>query len=212
MLRVTEIFHSIQGESSWLGLPCVFIRLTGCNLRCSYCDTAYAWTGGSDWTVGGITERAGSFGCRLVEITGGEPLMQEETPALARALLDAGHAVLIETNGSRDIGMLPRGAVRIMDVKCPASGESAKTDWENLRRLGPEDEVKFVISDAADYLWTKDVIRANDLERGTRLLLSPAHGRMDAALLAEWILGDGLNVRLQLPLHKILWPEARDGR
>jgi 7-carboxy-7-deazaguanine synthase len=212
MLRVTEIFHSIQGESSRLGLPFVFIRLTGCNLRCSYCDTAYAWTGGSGWPVSRITERAKSFGCRFVEITGGEPLVQAETPALARALLDAGLTVLVETNGSLDIDLLPSGTVRIMDIKCPASGESAKMDWENLRRLGPEDEVKFVISDAADYLWAKDVIRANDLERRTRLLLSPAHGRMDAALLAEWMLGDRLNVRLQLPLHKILWPEAQDGR
>jgi 7-carboxy-7-deazaguanine synthase len=212
MLRVTEIFHSIQGESSRVGIPCVFIRLTGCNLRCSYCDTAYAWTGGSDRTLERIVERVESFGCLLVEITGGEPLAQEETPGLARRLLEAGYTVLVETNGTFDIGRLPAGVVRIMDVKCPGSGESAKTIWKNLERLGPEDEVKFVISDAADYLWAKDVIRSNGLEPKTRVLLSPASGRMDPALLAEWMLGDRLNVRLQLPLHKILWPEADRGR
>lgn len=212
MLRVTEIFHSIQGESSRVGLPCVFIRLTGCNLRCSYCDTAYAWTGGSDWTLERIVEKARSFRCPLVEITGGEPLTQEETPGLAGRLLDTGHAVLVETNGTLDIGRLPAAAVRIMDVKCPSSGESAKTDWRNLDRLGPEDEVKFVISDSADYVWAKEVMRGNGLESRVRVLLSPAQGRMDRALLAEWVLGDRLNVRLQVPLHKIIWPEADRGR
>jgi 7-carboxy-7-deazaguanine synthase len=212
MLHVTEIFHSIQGESSRVGIPCVFIRLTGCNLRCSYCDTAYAWTGGSDWAIERIVERVESFGCRLVEITGGEPLAQEETSGLARRLLDAGYTVLVETNGTFDIGRLPAGAIRIMDVKCPGSGESAKTDWRNLDRLGPEDEVKFVISDAADYLWAKDVIRDNGLEDRTRVLLSPAHGRLYRADVAEWILSDRLNVRLQVPIHKIIWPEADRGR
>jgi 7-carboxy-7-deazaguanine synthase len=212
MLRVTEIFHSIQGESSRVGIPCVFIRLTGCNLRCSYCDTAYAWTGGSDWTIERIVERVESFGCRLVEITGGEPLAQEETSGLARRLLDAGYTVLVETNGTLDIGRLPAGAIRIMDVKCPGSGESVKTSWENLERLGPEDEVKFVISDAADYLWAKDVISENGLADRTRVLLSPAHGRLDRADIAEWILSDRLNVRLQVPIHKIIWPEADRGR
>ncbi|MDM7926380.1 MAG: radical SAM protein [bacterium] len=212
MLRVTEIFHSIQGESSRVGLPCVFIRLTGCNLRCSYCDTAYAWTGGSDWTIERVVERTRSFGCRLVEITGGEPLAQGETPGLAGRLLDTGHEVLVETNGTLDIGRLPAAAVRIMDVKCPSSGESAKTDWLNLDRLRPGDEVKFVIGDSADYVWAKEVIRGKGLESRARVLLSPAHGRMDRALLAEWILGDRLNVRLQVPLHKIIWPEADRGR
>ncbi|MBN2201972.1 radical SAM protein [bacterium] len=212
MLRVTEIFHSIQGESSRVGLPCVFIRLTGCNLRCSYCDTAYAWTGGSDWTLERIVENAASFGCPLVEITGGEPLAQDETPGLARRLLDAGHTVLVETNGTYDISRLPAAAVKIMDVKCPGSGENAKNDLRNLDRLGPEDEVKFVISNTADYLWAKEVIRGNGLELRARVLLSPAHGRMDRALLAEWILGDRMNVRLQVPLHKIIWPEADRGR
>ncbi len=212
MLRVTEIFHSIQGESSRVGLPCVFIRLTGCNLRCSYCDTAYAWTGGSDWPLERIVERTQSFGCALVEITGGEPLAQEETPSLAGRLIDTGHTVLVETNGSLDISRLPAAAVKIMDVKCPGSGESAKTVWQNLDRLGPEDEVKFVISDSADYVWAKEVIRGKGLESRARVLLSPAHGRMDLALLAEWVLGDRLNVRLQVPFHKIIWPEADRGR
>jgi 7-carboxy-7-deazaguanine synthase len=212
MLRVTEIFHSIQGESSRVGIPCVFIRLTGCNLRCSYCDTAHAWTGGSDWPLERIVERVESFGCPLVEITGGEPLAQEETSGLARLLLDAGRTVLVETNGTFDIGLLPAGTIRIMDVKCPGSGESAAMVWANLNRLKPGDEVKFVISDAADYLWAKDVIRGNGLEALARVLLSPAHGRMDPALLAEWMLADGLNARLQVPLHKIIWPEAEHGR
>jgi 7-carboxy-7-deazaguanine synthase len=212
MLRVTEIFHSIQGESSRVGIPCVFIRLTGCNLRCSYCDTAHAWSGGSDWTLERIVERAESFGYPLIEITGGEPLAQDETPGRARRLLDAGHTVLVETNGTFDIGRLPAGTIRIMDVKCPGSGESAAMDWANLNRLGTEDEVKFVVSDAADYIWAKEVIRGNGLESRARVLLSPAHGRMDPALLAEWMLGDRLNVRLQVPLHKIIWPEADRGR
>jgi 7-carboxy-7-deazaguanine synthase len=212
MLRVTEIFYSIQGESSRVGIPCVFIRLTGCNLRCSYCDTAHAWSGGSDWTLERIAERAESFGYPLIEITGGEPLAQDETPGLARRLLDAGHTVLVETNGTFDIGRLPAGTIRIMDVKCPGSGESAAMDWANLNRLGPEDEVKFVISDPADYIWAKEVIRGNGLESRARVLLSPAHGRMDPALLAEWMLGDRLKVRLQVPLHKIIWPEADRGR
>jgi 7-carboxy-7-deazaguanine synthase len=212
MLRVTEIFHSIQGESSWLGLPCAFIRLTGCNLRCSWCDTPRAWAGGSDWSVDGIARRVRSFGCHIAEITGGEPLLQEDTPVLARRLMDDGHRVLVETNGSLDIDRLPSGTVRIMDVKCPSSGESSKMDWDNLGRLGPDDEVKFVLADAADYLWAKGVIRENGLETRTRVLLSPAHGRMNGALLAEWMLGDRLNARLQLPLHKLLWPEENEGR
>jgi 7-carboxy-7-deazaguanine synthase len=212
MLKISEIFYSIQGESAFIGFPCVFVRLAGCNLRCAYCDTRYAYEKGADWSVGQIMDRIQAYSCTLVEITGGEPLLQDETPALADALLQKGYAVLVETNGTLDIGRLPKGAKRIMDVKCPGSGEAEKTDWDNILKLRRGDEIKFVIIDENDYRWTKDVIQKRRLDAKAVLLFSPVHGKLDPAKLAEWILGDHLHARLQLQLHKILWPSAERGR
>ncbi len=210
MLRVSEIFHSIQGESTYAGLPCVFVRLAGCNLNCSYCDTRYARQGGEALSRETIVSRAEAYPVRLIEITGGEPLLQEETPTLVADLADRGWEVLVETNGSRDISVLDPRAVRIMDLKCPASGESGKTRWENLELLTPRDEVKFVISGREDYLWAKGVV-AERLPPGSEVLFSPAAGLLDPAELAGWILEDGLAVRLQLQLQKIIWPGVERG-
>ena len=208
MLRVNEIFYSIQGESSYAGVPCVFVRLTGCNLRCSYCDTEYAYDEGRDFNIPDILAVVDRYDCPWVEISGGEPLLQAETPLLARRLLDKGHRVLIETNGTQNIDVLPRGTISIMDIKCPGSGEHRKTDWKNVDRLGPQDEVKFVLTDEADYAWAKDVIRRYRLTEKAAVLFSPAQDRLDPARVAQWILDDGLKVRLQLQIHKILWPDA----
>ncbi len=210
MLRVSEIFHSIQGESTYAGLPCVFVRLAGCNLNCAYCDTRYARQGGEALSRKTIVSRAEAYPGRLIEITGGEPLLQEETPTLVADLADRGWEVLVETNGSRDISVLDPRAVRIMDLKCPASGESGKTRWENLELLTRRDEVKFVISGREDYLWAKGVV-AERLPPGPGVLFSPAAGRLDPAELAGWILEDGLAVRLQLQLQKNIWPGVERG-
>jgi 7-carboxy-7-deazaguanine synthase len=212
VLRVNEIFYSIQGESSHAGVPCVFIRVTGCNLRCSYCDTEYAYDEGRDFSIPDILTVVDGYGCPWVEISGGEPLLQAETPELARRLLDKGYHVLIETNGTQNIDVLPKGAISIMDIKCPGSGEHRNMDWKNVDRLGPEDEVKFVLTDEADYAWAKDVIHRYGLTEKATVLLSPAHDRLDPARLAQWILDDGLQVRLQLQIHNILWPDAQRGK
>ncbi len=205
MLEISEIFHSIQGESTRAGRPCVFVRLAGCNLDCSYCDTAYARERGEPSTREAVVARVEAYRCRLVEITGGEPLLQEETPALVSSLLDRELEVLIETNGSLDISVLDPRAVRIMDLKCPSSGESGKTRWENLAQLTPRDEVKFVIAGREDYLWAKGVVQEK-LPSGPAVLFSPAAGLLAPSRLAAWILGDGLGVRVQLQLQKIIWP------
>ncbi len=210
-LKVNEIFRSIQGESSFAGLPCAFVRLAGCNLRCRYCDTKYAYEEGREMEVGEIVRAVGAFGCRLAEITGGEPLAQPAAPELATRLLEAGCQVLVETNGSLPIEILPKGAVRIVDVKCPGSGESDKVRWRNLELVGPEDEVKFVIGSREDYEWARDAVRRFGLEDRSRPLFSPVHGEMEPSRLAEWILGDGLRVRLQLQLHKYIWGADRRG-
>jgi 7-carboxy-7-deazaguanine synthase len=212
MFSVCEIFYSLQGESSFAGFPCVFVRLAGCNLRCVYCDTRYAYNNGTAMSIDQILARLGQWRCGLVEITGGEPLCQDDTPFLAETLLRRGCKVLVETNGTLDIGCLPEGAIRIMDIKCPGSGESAKIRWENLDSLKAPDQVKFVISDESDYLWMKNVIRAHPLPDSVTIIASPAHGKMEPARLAESILTDHLNVRFQLQLHKILWPTAESGR
>jgi len=211
-LRVNEIFLSIQGESSYAGLPCVFVRLTGCNLRCSYCDTTYAYDEGVWMTIEEILGRLGPVPARLVEITGGEPLQQGSTPLLIRNLLDRGNTVLVETNGSLDIRCIPEGAVCILDMKCPSSGMSERMDRANLRRLRPGDELKFVIGDEQDYRWARSCL--GELPRGADnpLLFSPVWPRLAPGRLAEWILADELTVRLQVPLHRLLWPEARRGR
>lgn len=212
VLRVTEIFKSIQGESSWAGLPCIFIRLTGCPLRCSYCDTAYAYEGGAEMTIGEILEQCVRLAGPLVEVTGGEPLFQEGCPLLVRCLLEHRFTVLVETSGALPIGGLPHEAIRIMDLKCPGSGMSDKNHWDNIEALTPHDEVKFVIGDRVDYEWSRDILKRYNLkERCREILFAPAHGVMESRILAEWILEDALEVRFQLQLHKHIWPEGREG-
>jgi 7-carboxy-7-deazaguanine synthase len=212
-LRVTELFHSIQGESTWAGLPCVFIRLTGCNLRCNWCDTAYAFSGGTMMDLDSILSSVAAYRTPLVEITGGEPLTQPACPALAESLLDAGHTVLLETGGSLPINTLPDEVIRIMDLKCPGSGECKKNHWPNIGYLRHDrDEVKFVIADRADYEWARQTIETHCLETRCRaLLFSPVTGSLEPAHLAQWILEDRLPVRLQIQLHKILWPGQNRG-
>ena len=208
MLKVNEIFLSIQGESTYAGLPCVFIRLTGCNLRCSYCDTAYAYEEGTFWLIRDIVKAVSIHEIPLVEITGGEPLEQEETPQLAGSLLESGFSVLVETNGTKDISLLPAGVIRIMDIKCPGSADQEKTDWANLDRLSAHDEVKFVLCGEADYIWAREIVKKHRLAGRVEVLFSPAQGRLNPADLSAWILRDRLSVRLQLQIQKILWPES----
>jgi 7-carboxy-7-deazaguanine synthase len=204
MLRVTEIFHSIQGESSHAGRPCAFVRLAGCNLRCRWCDSEYTFTGGDRMSVEEIIGKVKSYGCGLVEITGGEPLAQNEAFDLIERLCDEGLEVLIETSGSIDIAPVDRRATIILDVKCPGSGEDSKNRWENLGELKERDEIKFVIADRADYDWARRVIGERDLNRRT-LLFSPVWGELDLRSLAEWMLADRVPARLQTQLHKHIW-------
>jgi 7-carboxy-7-deazaguanine synthase len=203
-MRVTEIFHSIQGESSHAGRPCVFVRLTGCNLRCTWCDSEYTFVGGIRMSLDEVMQRVGSYGCRLVEVTGGEPLAQAEAFELIARLCDEGYEVLIETSGSIDITPVDRRAKLILDVKCPGSGEAARNRWANLDDLRPHDELKFVIADRADYDWARGVIAERKLERWT-ILISPVWGAMNMKDLAEWMLADRLPARLQTQLHKHIW-------
>jgi len=211
MLKVNEIFYSIQGESTFAGLPCVFIRLTGCNLRCRYCDTQYAYQEGRSMDVELALQEMSKFNCALVEITGGEPLLQKETSELASRLIEQGNQVLVETNGTKNIDVLPEPAIRIMDIKCPGSGESEKTDWENLRRLRSNDNVKFVIASRVDFEWSVQVIKKYQLLSRTVVLFSPTFGILDPGTLAQWILESSLPVRLQLQLHKYIWAPDRRG-
>jgi 7-carboxy-7-deazaguanine synthase len=209
MLRITEIFHSIQGESSHAGRPCAFVRLTGCNLRCRWCDSEYTFTGGERMSIDDVVGQVKEYGCNLVEVTGGEPLAQSESLDLIRRLCDEGFEVLIETSGSIDIAPVDERATIILDIKCPGSGEVKKNRWENLEQLKPRDEIKFVIADRADYDWAKEVIEERNLNRWT-VLLSPVWGEMDLQSLAEWMLADRLPARLQTQLHKHIWgAEAR---
>ena len=209
MLRVTEMFLSIQGESSHAGRPCVFVRLTGCNLRCRWCDSEYTFTGGEKMDLEDVVARVKSYRCNLVEITGGEPLAQGEALDLIERLLDDGFEVLIETSGSIDITPVDRRAKIILDVKCPGSGEADQNLWSNLDVLREHDEIKFVLADRADYDWACDVIRERKLERRT-ILFSPVWGELDLKPLAEWMLADGVPARLQTQLHKHIWgAEAR---
>jgi 7-carboxy-7-deazaguanine synthase len=210
-LNVSEIFRSIQGESSFAGLPCAFVRLAGCNLRCRYCDTRYALEGGTAMSLDQILHRVSEFGLDLAEITGGEPLVQPETPTLAAALLDRGYRVLVETNGSLDISMLPDGVIRIMDIKCPSSGESTQFMWENIWKLHDNDEVKFVISDRHDYEWARGIVRERFGRSKTKVLFSAVFGELPPRNLVEWILHDKLPVRFQLQIHKYIWPHDAKG-
>ncbi len=211
MLTVFEIYQSIQGESTHAGLPCVFVRLAACDLRCAWCDTPYAFTGGRKMSVEEVVAAVGAYGCREVEITGGEPLLQKDAIALMERLLAAGHTVLLETGGHISIADVPRAVVKIVDVKCPGSGEAARQHWPNLQLLAPHDEVKFVIADRADFEYARDVAARYDLApRCAAVLFSPVHGLLDPKRLAGWILEDRLPVRLQLQLHKYIWdPQAR---
>jgi 7-carboxy-7-deazaguanine synthase len=212
LLKVNEIFYSIQGESSFLGIPFVFVRLTGCNLRCSYCDTKYAYEEGEELTVEQILKQVKKYKCSYVEITGGEPLLQDDTPFLVDSLIDKGFNVLVETNGTKDVSVISDKATIIMDIKCPSSGESEKIDWENIKKLDKKDEVKFVIAEKSDYDWAKEIITERNLTYKLEVLLSPVREKLDPAVLTEWILRDNLKVRVQLQLHKILWPEEKRGR
>ncbi len=215
-LLVNELFFSIQGESTYAGRPCAFVRLAGCNLRCSYCDTGYAQSdspdNGKTMSVDEIIRAVAKAGLPLVEITGGEPLFQEETPALARRLLAEGFTVLTETNGSFDIRAIDSRCIRIVDIKCPESGMAHRMDRENIGRMGGSDELKFVLCDRADYDYAKKIVvsEAGGIDGG-RILFSPAADRLDPATLASWILADRLDVRMQLQLHKILWPGVERG-
>lgn len=205
-LRVSEIFFSIQGESTWAGKPCAFVRLTGCNLRCVWCDTEYAFHDGRTMCVDEVAGHLLDYGCDLIEITGGEPLLQPGVHTLMDRLLEARRTVLIETSGASDVGRLDRRVIKVMDLKCPASGESSRNLWSNIEHLTPRDEVKFVIADRADYEWASDVIRRHGLtERVGAVLMSCAFGRLDPASLAGWILADRLAVRMQLQMHKHIW-------
>jgi 7-carboxy-7-deazaguanine synthase len=211
MLTVNEIFHSIQGESTYVGQPCVFVRLTACDLRCSWCDTAYAFYDGRRMSIDEVLAEVDRFECPTVEITGGEPLLQKDVYPLMDRLLARGKRVLLETGGHRSVEHVPHGVVRIMDVKCPGSGEAGKMDWQNLQRLAATDQVKFVIKDRADYEYAREIVARERLtERVDAVLFSPVHGVLDASLLATWILADRLRVRLQLQAHKFIWsPETR---
>ena len=208
-MRVTEIFFSIQGEGSRAGRPCVFVRFTGCDLRCVYCDTAYAFHGGTEMTRAEIVAAIGRYPSRFVCITGGEPLLQKELPALVHELLGAGWEVAVETHGQRPLDELPPAAIRIVDVKTPGSGEPA-TDFAYLERLMPHDEVKFVVCSEQDFRWSVDVVRRHGLEGRAEVLFSPAWGSVEPKDLARWLLESGLDARLSLQIHKVVWgPGAR---
>jgi len=206
-LRVTEIFHSLQGETSRSGLPTVFVRLTGCPLRCGYCDTAYAFHGGESLSLDGILCRVAACGAKYVTLTGGEPLAQKHAPLLLRRLADAGYSVSLETSGALDVSAVDPRVSRIVDIKTPGSGECARNLWSNLEHLTAHDEIKFVICDEEDYRWSREQLQSRRLERICPLLFSPVHGRLEPRQLAEWILRDRLPVRFQLQLHKQLWGE-----
>ncbi|OIR11540.1 7-carboxy-7-deazaguanine synthase [mine drainage metagenome] len=204
-LRISEIFYSLQGETSRVGLPTVFVRLTGCPLRCTYCDTTYAFTGGQTMTLDAIMAEVARHAPRYVTVTGGEPLAQKNCLSLLRALCDAGYEVSLETGGALDVSGVDERVMTVLDIKTPASGEMSRNLWSNLDRLDPHDEIKFVLCDEADYAWAKQVLQEHQLARRCAVLFSPAQGQLAPRYLAEWILRDHLPVRLQVQLHKLLW-------
>jgi 7-carboxy-7-deazaguanine synthase len=211
-LRINEIFFTIQGESTWAGRPCVFVRLTGCNLRCVWCDTEYAFREGRQMPIAEIVEQVRAYGCDLVEITGGEPMLQKGIYALFAALLDAGLTVMLETSGERDLSRVDPRVIKIMDLKCPGSGESERNRWSNLDALSARDEVKFVLTDRRDYEWAREAIERHRIAaRVNAVLMSPAFGLLEPLNLAEWILADRLPVRMQLQMHKHIWPPSMRG-
>ncbi|MDX8386399.1 MAG: 7-carboxy-7-deazaguanine synthase QueE [Gallionella sp.] len=204
-LRISEIFYSIQGETSRIGFPTVFVRLTGCPLRCTYCDTTYAFTGGQNMRLDEILREVGKFGTGYVTVTGGEPLAQKNCLPLLTALCESGYEVSIETSGALDISEVDKRVMKVMDIKTPSSGEADKNLWENLACLSPQDEIKLVMGDEDDYLWAKKILQQDNLAEKCSVVFSPAHDALNATQLAEWILRDKLPVRMQIQLHKILW-------
>ena len=211
MLRVTEIYYSIQGEGSKSGLPCVFVRLSGCNLRCSWCDTEYGFSGGKEMSCAEILRTVQEYNCSLVEVTGGEPLMQTETPELVDLFLENEYSVMVETGGSLDISVLSDKTIKIVDMKCPGSGMSEKNDYENLQRLTAIDELKFVVADKKDFDWSCALIKKHQLENRDNLIFSPVYGEVKLSDLADWIMKSGLKVRLQVQLHKYIWGAEKTG-
>jgi 7-carboxy-7-deazaguanine synthase len=211
-IRINEIYYSIQGESTWVGWPCVFVRLTFCNLRCNYCDTEYAFYEGTDRGLNEILDAVAKFRCRLVQITGGEPLLQKNVLPLMSMLCDSGYTVLLETSGAHDISKVDPRVHRIMDLKTPGSGEVDKNLWSNIAHLTARDEVKFVIGSREDYQWSQEKVQQYDLSsRCHAVLFSPIFGRIDPRQIVEWILADNLNVRFQLQMHKFIWSPTQRG-
>lgn len=211
MLKINEIFHSIQGESTYAGWPCAFVRLSWCNLRCDYCDTVYAYEEGKDMSIDQIMDTVNGYKVKLAEITGGEPLLQEQTPELARRLLENNYKVLVETSGSLDIDVLPAGCVRIVDFKTPSCGMADKNLWKNVAHLTDKDEVKFVVRTREDYDWAKERIVEHGLLDICPVSVSPVFGELKNRQLAEWILSDSLQVRLNLQIHKYIWEPSTRG-
>ena len=208
-LRISEIFYSLQGETSRAGLPTVFVRLTGCPLRCTYCDTTYAFSGGENMSIGKILEQVATYQTRYVTITGGEPLAQKNCLPLLHVLCDAGYEVSLETGGALDVGKVDGRVMRVLDIKTPGSGELEKNLWSNLEHLKSDDEIKFVLCDEADYLWARQTMKEYALDRKCSVLFAPVQGKLSPADLAGWILRDHLPVRMQVQLHKLLWGDAR---
>lgn len=210
MIKINEIFYSIQGESSMNGMPCVFIRLTYCNLRCSYCDTEYSFHEGKDMSIDDILEKIKEYNCNLIEVTGGEPLLQIESISLMKKLLEKDYQVMLETGGSLPIKKVPKEVIKIVDFKCPTSNMHKKNHWDIVNDLQPHDEVKFVIGNYEDYQWSKDKIDKYSLHNNN-ILLSPVHDVLEAKLLSEWVLKDGIKARVQLQLHKYIWSPDTKG-
>ncbi len=208
-LRISEIFYSLQGETSRVGLPTVFVRLTGCPLRCTYCDTTYAFTGGQNMSIAEIMEEVGRHQTRYVTVTGGEPLAQKNCLLLLQSLCDAGYSVSLETGGALDVSAVSAQVMEILDIKTPGSGESAKNLWGNLDALNPNDEIKFVLRDETDYLWARQMLSDRALDKKCAVLFAPVQGTLSPTDLAEWILRDHLPVRMQVQLHKLLWGDQR---
>jgi 7-carboxy-7-deazaguanine synthase len=210
-IKINEIFYSIQGESTYAGEPCVFIRLSECNLRCSYCDTTYAYKSGEQLEINQIITKIKEYNCNLVEVTGGEPLLQTDVVSLLHQLIDLQYDVLLETNGSQSIEDVPDHVIKIVDFKCPSSGMSDKNMWENIDSLTPFDEVKFVIGNKDDYVWAKSILKKYELDNKATVLFSPVFNTIDPRIIVEWILKDQLNVKFQLQLHKIIWDAQQKG-
>lgn len=207
-LRISEIFFSLQGETSRVGLPTVFVRLTGCPLRCGYCDTAYAFTGGENISIAKILEQVAHYKTNYVTVTGGEPLAQKACLVLLTALCDAQYSVSLETSGALELSNVDKRVCKVMDIKTPGSGEVTKNNWANLAHLTQHDEIKFVLCDETDYRWACEIIHAKQLHSICPILFSPVYGHLDSAILAAWILRDMLPVRMQLQMHKLLWGEG----